>query len=72
MWKEIEAMVGLTGLRIFFAVWFERHKITPEEEAILKPAFEKFPLKTDDFAVWLKQRARQEYEKSFTTSKLAV
>ncbi len=65
-WQEIEQSAGLKGLRIFHGVWFTRRRITAEEEKVLRPVFEKYPLGTDSFKVWLKQRARQEYEKALS------
>ena len=63
-WDEIAILAKFSGLNIFYNVWFKKQKITQDEEKILKAIFDKYPLGTHNFNIWLKQRARQLYEKS--------
>jgi len=67
-WDEVSALVGSRGLMILDKVWHNHSQITEEDKEHLRPAFERYPLGTGDFRVWLKQRTRQLFEKEVRES----
>ena len=62
-WDAIKATGGRPALQAFNKVWYEHARLTPEELQLLGDLFAKYPLGTDNFKTWLKQRVRQIYEK---------
>ena len=63
-WPELAQAAGSQGLVIFNQTWYEGRQIDDNTKEVLAPVFDRFPLGTTNFKVWLKQRTRQLFERS--------
>ena len=63
-WPELAQIAGSRGLAIFNQTWYEGRQIDDNTKEVLAPVFDRFPLGTTNFKVWLKQRTRQLFERS--------
>lgn len=66
VWGALIRAGGLAATRAFYKVWFQKGKLTPEEEALLQKLYLQEPLGTPGFKAWYKQRVRQVFENMLT------
>ena len=64
-WDRIVVKGGRKVLEILSRVWYgnDNQGVSDSERAFMEPLFKEFPLGTDNFNVWLKQRTRQAFER---------
>ena len=63
-WDNIAAAGGSRAIQVFYKLWYEDSKLTPEEDRMLRKLFQQYPLGETNFRAWRKQRVRQLFERS--------